>query len=72
MPGPKKIADSIEEFEKRTQEIEDEKLRKKKEREKKKRDKELRKKRQKQEKWVAPILFFLTFIISLIIFIFSR
>lgn len=72
MPGPKKIADSIEEFEKKSQEIEQEKEKKKQDRENKKREKELKKKRKRQEKLVAPILFFLTFLISLVIFLLSR
>lgn len=72
MSGPKKIVDSLEEFEKKTQEIEDEKERKKQEREKNKREKELKKKRQKQEKMVAPFLFFLTFVISLVVYLIFR
>ena len=69
MSGPKKIVDNLEEFEKKTQEIEENKERKKLEREKLKREKELKFKRKKQEKLVAPILFLITFFISLIVFL---
>lgn len=69
MSGPKKIVDNLEEFEKKTQEIEAEKEKKRFEREKLKKEKELRFKRKKQEKLVAPILFIITFLISLIVFL---
>lgn len=64
--------EEIQEFQRRTEEIEAEKERKRRTRELKKKQKEKKKKRQRQEKMVAPVLFIIFWLVSWIVWVMSK
>ncbi len=66
------LLDKIDELQKTTQEIEEEKYQKKLAREERKFHKEQALKRKKRERWVAPVLLLLTILVSYLVWIFSR